>query len=800
MGTCGLVRHCYKKTISYSSQTKNTSIVFSNNSNDNDGEATTNNLLKIKNKQNNNVKPKQKATNNSLNKQISINNNTNRKRVKFYPKTTTLNKQQTHTHKNIKEERYKQQLNQTTVKGTSKYYNKNYTVYSEETGYISRSGSFHVEFKAQKCERLILFWIPENKKVSFSVTGLWSIDREYFGTCNEEGYDYHITNELNNGYNVGALIGRVMGSKKYFNIKNNYEFVSEISGPLLLSMNLSKRYIDSDNVMLSGFLDILVKNVETIISIEQLEDHLNTKLFDIPQISVAELSGFERKVLFNLNKLRDDPKLFAVLYLGGETKLPYLPNNRAIEKQEETNNDIILNEKDVIYDDKKKNYNDDSDENINNNNDDNDLHKDVVKFVFNKYKKNIRYFNRNKKKLNKEEKKRLKNIAYNKRLFQLFKEKRVFSKFFSEDEMNDINKKIENNDKKMKTKKMELVHVPTPKLQHIPTFKKEDLEFYRMKYGSNNASVMKSSGRNNGNGNSNSSRCDVNNTKRKNKYGEEDVLNKKSLNQIIDYNNKEYLKNILVKKESNDEILNKNLRKKAIKEDNNDDKDLDNTEKGINNNRNDKANKDKDKNKNEIRIKNNNLNNSHGNASSDNSSINYDLKKLSINKIEFPYKSSSEDSSFDLSNIFYKEYDNEYNQRDYESYMNHLFLKLLAFKYNLPKFTHNSSLSNLAKFLAKDLADTGQISQTDSYGLDLEKRVSRLGKKIIGLVEIIHTYSDKENPLSLVVKVLMSYCPILKINLSEYFVKEDLLFIGIACEIHSLEGNVLVIELAESIV
>ena len=213
-------------------------------------------------------------------------------------------------------------------------------------------GNFHIEFKAQKCERMIMYWVNAGSRVIFSTNGLWAIDRDIYGFTDENGYSPDNIHEKCNGFNMGALLGRVMGSKFSFAIKDKLEYISEVSGPLFLSMNMSESFIHSDSIRLEGVIDVLIKNAEPLVGFEQLEYNYNKKLFNINEIKFSEATLFEKKLVDVLNKLRDDPKLFASLYLGGETLIPYLPNNRTKKR---INLKEIIEENYVNYDKAKKN-------------------------------------------------------------------------------------------------------------------------------------------------------------------------------------------------------------------------------------------------------------------------------------------------------------------------------------------------------------------------------------------------------------------------------------------------------------
>ena len=207
-----------------------------------------------------------KTENNNLHTLTNKERENDTKKVKFLLKNSTINNnhynQLNSSRENSKnkikapfskEDRYKRQLNEDISKGNTLKHvmlGKGKYKASENKGYQPdynnfgitqssnsgvRAGNFHIQFKAQKCERLIMFWIPAQTKVSFKVSGHWSIDKDYFGETNEKGYSTEITNEIHNGFNLGCLLGRVLGTNKYFNITNQLEIVSDISGPIFLS-------------------------------------------------------------------------------------------------------------------------------------------------------------------------------------------------------------------------------------------------------------------------------------------------------------------------------------------------------------------------------------------------------------------------------------------------------------------------------------------------------------------------------------------------------------------------------------
>ena len=428
-----------------------------------------------------------------------------------------------------------------------------------------KEGIVNIDFAAQKGERLLFIWIQAGIKINFTVEGLWSIDSENFDFCDSYGYQ-NLSHEMVNNFNCGALLGRIMGSKEQFQIYNKLELLSDISGPLFLSMNLSSRLIQSDNINLEGEMLIGIKNGERLLNYDQLEAKLSMQLFNIDHLYLIELNGFENNLIVEFNKLREDPILFALLYLGGETGLSYLPNKK------ERRSNVVIERK-------------------------------------------------------AEKRKKLKFKKSNDTLINQQESNMNIKKYL------DVNNKILNK-----------YSVAYPEL------------------------------------------CK------------------------IELSNVEYSETNLKHKLKTTNLTNKSL---------------------------------------------------------DN------------------YKSYL--------------YDNVYNQSDPIEYMDTLFIQLLHSKYNFPKFHINQSLISLAKFHAKDLSFTGRISYKSSGGFSQKQRIERVGKRIEGLVEIIQCYSSDENPLGLFVKLLLTYDKLLNKNLSEVFLNKDLILIGLATESHYLEGNVLVVEIAESV-
>lgn len=214
-------------------------------------------------------------------------------------------------------------------------------------------------FRAQKGDRLIFAWIEAGTTIEFSVTGMWTVDSKIYSFCDEFGYKKGINylknkNNINNNdktnylrsndlyeercnkFNIGSLLGKLLGhSNDYFHIYNKRRIEFEKSGPLLLCMNLSDRLINCIDLNLKGYMNLIIKNINKITSYEQIENRLKFKFFSLDNKDhLIELNNFENSIFYNINKLRDNPALFALLYLGGEINLNYLPKKPEINKYE----------------------------------------------------------------------------------------------------------------------------------------------------------------------------------------------------------------------------------------------------------------------------------------------------------------------------------------------------------------------------------------------------------------------------------------------------------------------------------
>lgn len=194
----------------------------------------------------------------------------------------------------------------------------------------ARAGSYNIVFKAQKYDQVVFYWIQANQTVTFGVRGEWTIDRKNFPFVSCKGYD---NLDKERGFNTGSLIGGILGRKDYFQVYDGVQHESKVSGPLVLCMNMNEYFLKSPSVNPEGKLHILLNNFQKIRNHEDLENKLGYRLFLLDYRLLKEMSSYENFILISLNKLRIDPKLFAMMYLTYQIRDIELVSKSYLEKK-----------------------------------------------------------------------------------------------------------------------------------------------------------------------------------------------------------------------------------------------------------------------------------------------------------------------------------------------------------------------------------------------------------------------------------------------------------------------------------
>jgi len=198
------------------------------------------------------------------------------------------------------------------------------------------------DIQASRYDKICPIWIQKEEEIEFIVQGKWKINKEI--ECDSRGIKYNKNrNDIqggddNNHFNDGALIGRVIKGQPFV-IFDKLKYVSEISGPLILKMNVNSI---SNRDQPEGSLKIKIYGAKKIQNNEELED----KIGWWKQLKVIEfnnkdhlpnyaIQNNEKSIIILLNKARHDSKLFASQYLDNFQRLT--PSTKRIYEQLMTN-------------------------------------------------------------------------------------------------------------------------------------------------------------------------------------------------------------------------------------------------------------------------------------------------------------------------------------------------------------------------------------------------------------------------------------------------------------------------------
>ena len=167
--------------------------------------------------------------------------------------------------------------------------------------------SIHIKLDASPSEHVFPLWVEPNTEIKFHVRGKWQVfeDQEEVGPIGHK----HVQVKVD-GFNVGALIGQVLGSN-YFNIVDNFTYHSKEKGPIVLFQNTG-----TINTQPKGFLNVFIEGCKKkpIEEIERLVGWTDVNYFNTT-VGHHYLSQEERKMIIIINKVRTNPSLFAKLYL-----------------------------------------------------------------------------------------------------------------------------------------------------------------------------------------------------------------------------------------------------------------------------------------------------------------------------------------------------------------------------------------------------------------------------------------------------------------------------------------------------
>ena len=205
------------------------------------------------------------------------------------------------------------------------------------------------DLQASRYDKICPIWIQKEEEIEFIVQGKWKINKDI--ECDSRGISLNKSrNDIQGGddndrykFNDGALIGRIIKGEPFV-IFDKLKYVSEISGPLILKMNLN--YI-SNREQPQGNLKIKIIGARKIQNSEDLEDKIGwwkqLKVINFnnkEHLSNYTIQNSEKSIIILLNKARHDSKLFASQYLDNFQRLT--PSTKRIYEQLMTNKDQFI--------------------------------------------------------------------------------------------------------------------------------------------------------------------------------------------------------------------------------------------------------------------------------------------------------------------------------------------------------------------------------------------------------------------------------------------------------------------------
>ena len=188
----------------------------------------------------------------------------------------------------------------------------------------------NVIVNANRYEAMYPIWIEKDTEIIFKVNGKWKINNlkecTSIGIENEKiDESKNINNNVNNNiinnefnFNNGALIGRILNDIPFL-IYDNLSYISKISGPLFLKMNIKKCFCKFSP---SGklFLKIIgAKNIESFDKIDELigwDKNIKNLEYSNNKKNITSLSILDKETIIFFNKMRFNSNLFAILYLN----------------------------------------------------------------------------------------------------------------------------------------------------------------------------------------------------------------------------------------------------------------------------------------------------------------------------------------------------------------------------------------------------------------------------------------------------------------------------------------------------
>ena len=203
-----------------------------------------------------------------------------------------------------------------------------------------------IDLQANIYEKIFPIWVSRDEEIEFIVQGKWKINKNL--ECDSKGIPNNElikeeNNKNQNKYNDGALIGRVLNGQPFM-IYNGLKYISEISGPLILKMNLNSVWSKEKP---RGSLKLKIYGVRRIENAEDLEEKIGwwkqlriINFINKEHLPNYNVSNFEKSIIVLFNKLRHDSKLFTSQYLDNYQRLT--PTTKKIYEQFMTNKDQFI--------------------------------------------------------------------------------------------------------------------------------------------------------------------------------------------------------------------------------------------------------------------------------------------------------------------------------------------------------------------------------------------------------------------------------------------------------------------------
>ena len=195
-----------------------------------------------------------------------------------------------------------------------------------------------IEVKANRYDTIFPIWIPKEEEIKFIVEGKWKLNKETECDCQGIQSD---NNEYK--FNDGALLGRVPKGE-LFQIYNGLKYISNISGPLVLKMNLNSVW---EREKPEGSLKIKMYGARKIENVDDLEEKMGwwkqLRIIDYNNKDILpdyKLSKTEEAIIILFNKLRHDSKLFSSQYIDNYQRLT--PTTKRIYEYFMSNKDQFI--------------------------------------------------------------------------------------------------------------------------------------------------------------------------------------------------------------------------------------------------------------------------------------------------------------------------------------------------------------------------------------------------------------------------------------------------------------------------